>query len=111
VSLTRPEKLVKGNDISLGRGGVDTLSGGVGNDRMTGGIGEDKFVFEPGFGRDVITDFDANPLDGQDHIDATFPGADAVTQVGKHTVIDFGDGDRLTLLNVTASDIDATDFI
>lgn len=101
----------QGDDILLGRGGNDTLTGGVGRDRLTGGSGEDKFVFEEGFGRDVITDFDADPAGGQDHIDASFPGAMAISQVGKDTVINFGDGDRLTLLKVDASTIDATDFI
>jgi hypothetical protein len=38
-------------------------------------------------------------------------GAGAISQVGKNTVIDFSSVDTLTLLNVDASQIDATDFM
>ncbi|WP_299546100.1 Hint domain-containing protein [uncultured Tateyamaria sp.] len=37
----------------------DTLSGGTGNDTLTGGAGDDVYVFNPGDGDDVITDFNA----------------------------------------------------
>ena len=103
----------KRNDILLGMGGDDTLNGGRGNDRMTGGAGFDTFVFSAGFGRDVITDFDADGgVGAQDHIDATYPGSAYVKASGKHdTVIDFGNGDRLKLLNVDPDQIDASDFV
>ncbi|MEX0371770.1 MAG: Hint domain-containing protein [Tateyamaria sp.] len=35
----------------------DTLTGGTGNDTLTGGAGDDVYVFNPGDGDDVITDF------------------------------------------------------
>lgn len=56
-----------GNDRLLGGQGQDTLSGGQGNDRLwgdqandmlTGDAGADRFFFNPGMGRDTITDFD-----------------------------------------------------
>jgi len=35
----------------------DTLTGGTGDDTLTGGAGNDVYVFNPGDGNDVITDF------------------------------------------------------
>ncbi|MDR3175276.1 MAG: VCBS domain-containing protein, partial [Desulfovibrio sp.] len=55
-----------GGDILFGQGGADTLDGGAGNDllvggagndSLTGGAGADVFLFRPGEGSDVITDF------------------------------------------------------
>ena len=46
-----------GNDILNGAGGNDYLLGGIGNDSLTGGVGADVFVFDAGFGNDMITDF------------------------------------------------------
>jgi serralysin len=50
-----------GVDKINGRGGDDTLIGLGGDDRFAGGSGSDTFVFAPGFGNDVVKDFDANP--------------------------------------------------
>jgi Ca2+-binding RTX toxin-like protein len=47
-----------------GNAGANRLSGLGGNDRLTGGSGRDTFVFRPGGGTDVITDF----ADGQDRL-------------------------------------------
>ena len=57
-----------GDDLS-GEDGDDVIEGGAGNDWMNGGRGNDTFVFKPGFGEDVISDFDASPFGGQDRID------------------------------------------
>ncbi|MBA5637430.1 DUF4347 domain-containing protein [Duganella sp. LX20W] len=46
-----------GNDTLDGGTEGDYLFGGKGNDILTGGGGADKFVFEPQFGNDRITDF------------------------------------------------------
>ncbi|MBA5605977.1 DUF4347 domain-containing protein [Duganella sp. FT3S] len=46
-----------GNDTLDGGTEGDYLFGGKGNDILTGGSGADKFVFEPQFGNDRITDF------------------------------------------------------
>lgn len=46
-----------GNDRLSGGKGRDVLEGGKGNDWLTGGAGADTFIFERGFGRDRITDF------------------------------------------------------
>ncbi len=52
-----------GNDTISGGLGDDTINGGAGNDDLTGGTGDaDTFVFSPGNGSDVITDFNANDM-------------------------------------------------
>ncbi|MDP5305746.1 CAP domain-containing protein [Paracoccus spongiarum] len=92
-----------GRDRLAGGDGADTLSGDRGNDLLDGGGGADSFVFARGGGADRIADFrpgtdrlviDPALLRGEtpgglvrDHIRATDAGL----------VIDFGDGDRLTL--------------
>lgn len=102
----------QGNDIIFGRGGDDALGGDGGRDLLVGGAGNDEFVFEDNDGKDKIRDFDANGGEGfQDFIDADFAAVEAITKSGRNTVIDFGDGDTLTLLNVKPSEIDQSDFI
>jgi len=51
-----------GNDTLDGGDGGDTLTGGAGNDTLSGGLGSDEFIFNTGFGNDIITDF-AHGLD------------------------------------------------
>ena len=75
---------------------------------LTGGRGADTFVFAPGYGQDVITDFDA----AQDRleIDSTLLGAvpanDAdvlaafATDTGSDILLDFGAGTSLKLNDV-----------
>ena len=46
-----------GNDIVDGGSGDDEVRGDEGDDTLTGGSGSDTFVFRPGFGNDIITDF------------------------------------------------------
>src|SRR5262249_26420505 len=74
------------------------------------------FVYETGGGDVVITDF--SPAEG-DKIDLTGLSAvddlsgllaDAI-QVGGDTVIDFGNGDKLTLQNTSASQLAADGFL
>lgn len=58
-----------GNDRLYGRGGDDILDGGAGNDKLFGGSdsywsgsgasnGNDTYVFDRGYGEDVVVDFD-----------------------------------------------------
>ncbi len=54
---------MRGDDLLEGFGAADRLEGGPGNDTLTGGPGEDIFVFQPRWGADVITDFDAEGND------------------------------------------------
>jgi len=48
-----------GDDYVDGEAGDDRIAGGAGNDDIYGGAGADIFVFEDGFGTDVIWDFAA----------------------------------------------------
>lgn len=102
-----------GIDALMGGDGHDRLDGGTQNDILTGGQGRDTFVFSTGTGRDVITDFANN----QDYLDfsasaaATFADVQAhMYQSGNDVVIDYG-ADRLTLLNISLGQVDASDFL
>ena len=45
-----------GSDVLRGGVGDDTLNGGEGSDTLCGGLGNDRYVFDRGFGSDVISD-------------------------------------------------------
>ncbi|MCB0969415.1 MAG: calcium-binding protein, partial [Ilumatobacter sp.] len=97
-----------------GYNGNDKLDGGEGDDTLTGGTGNDTFVFTKVlFGDDVITDFD----DGVDMLDFTALGLDetdfTIAQAGADTVLTLisDPGQTVTLLGVTATTIDASDFV
>lgn len=108
----------EGNDVIDGRGGFDTLNGGSGDDILTGGFNADTFVFEDGFGNDIITDFAAtsNPeridLSGvSEFTDFADLQANHLSQSGADTIIDDGAGNTITLTGVDIADLDAIDFI
>ena len=65
-----------GNDSLNGAAGIDSLSGGAGNDRLIGGagndsldggVGTDRFIFDKGFGKDIITGFVASGAGPRHH--------------------------------------------
>ena len=99
-----------------GDGGNDSINSGAGNDTVTGGSGADTFVYRAGHGADTATDF--RRTDG-DKIDlagvagiTSFAALQAkITQSSPNTVIDFGNGDTLTLTGVNATSLLASDFI
>lgn len=95
-----------GNDHIDGRGGNDWIMGGEGRDRLTGGKGSDYFIFYPGDGKDTIVDFDPDGGEGrQDFIDvATVPDFDIVRD-GKDTLVIYGEGDVIRLLDVRKSHV------
>jgi Ca2+-binding RTX toxin-like protein len=105
-------------DALIGNGGNDTLNGRGGDDTLTGGAGSDTVVFAPGYDRDTFTDMAAGAGLG-DAIDLTaFSTVRSLnhvlaraTQQGADTVIDFGNGDTLTLSNVNRANLVADDFI
>jgi Ca2+-binding RTX toxin-like protein len=106
------------NDTLSGGSGFDVITGGSGDDNMTGNFNADQFVFQDGFGTDVITDFDA--LNNYERIDLS--GVAAITdlvdlttnghlsQVGADAVIDDLLGNTITLLNVNVADLGQFDF-
>jgi len=47
-----------GSDYLYGGNGNDDLNGGGGVDVLSGNSGADRFIFEQGFGRDAVQDFD-----------------------------------------------------
>ena len=106
-----------GNDVLVGGKGNDTLAGGAGNDTLIGGLGADTFVFKPGDGHDIFTDFshgqgDKIDLRGFADIDA-FADLD-LDVVGNDTVLNFGAGGRITLQNTVENNhtkLAAHDFI
>lgn len=108
-----------GGDVLYGGAGSDRLLGLRGNDILTGGAGADSFTFRATDGADRITDFqdetDSLRLDtGLWHGDKTV--SDILSEFGSRSkgayVMDFGNGDVLTLKGVAAKDImDDIDFI
>ncbi len=108
-------------DYLIGGRGADTLDGGAGNDHiigdagddvLTGGDGADIFVFAGG--DDTITDFAAGEdilLLGaqlwQAEVNPFAALQDDVQVQGGNAVVDFGDGNTLTLTGVSdISDVD-----
>ena len=101
-----------GRDRLFGQNGNDVLDGGAGNDVHVGGSGRDTFVFTGRFGRDTIRDFDPDT----DRIDLS--GAAGSPGFGDLSFRTIGDDlsigvgrDRILLLDVARSEIDAGDFI
>ena len=110
-----------GIDLLLGNGGADKLNGGVGNDKitggagadvMTGGTGVDTFIFGNGHGNDRVMDFSLTSGDKLRLDDALWGGvamksAGIVSQfaskVGTEVVMDFGGGDVIHLVGLTAT--------
>lgn len=102
-----------GNRLDGGAAG-DTLTGGAGDDVLTGGAGADRFVFAPGDGFDVITDF--APAAG-DLIELRGYGLSSfealsinISQVDDGVALDFGASNQIMLAGVAAADLDADDF-
>lgn len=118
-----------GNDLVKGGDGADTIDGGVGNDRLYGGnhndyisgglgadrvwgdAGVDRFHFESGDGQDVIMDFDAKGGGSkQDYLSLVETDTFTIIKSGRNTVLDFGEGDTLTLMGVKASAFTVADI-
>lgn len=100
-----------GNDRFFGSRNGDILYGAGGQDTLRGGKGEDWFLFGHGDGRDVVLDFDANGGEGKQDFIRQFSNDFEIRRDGENTVIDFGGGDTLTLLDVRRSQISSADFM
>ena len=116
----------QGNDTITLNGGNNVIDGQGGNDTMNGGTGNDTFVFGPGFGNDLINNFDADNAGGQDLLDiSAYEFADGDLSGVVISVGDFVAGglldtrvtigtDQFTLSGVNgvlANSITAQDFI
>lgn len=91
-----------GYDTLRGSAGNDTLDGGWGGDLLVGGAGVDTFVFRENYGADKIFDYQV----GVDRlmIDDDLLGRsvaefydDIIRETPNGVVLDFGDGDKLTI--------------
>ncbi len=96
-----------GRDQLLGLGGNDTLTGGAGFDRLTGGNGNDAFVFDGGFGRDRVNDFEAGDhiVLGDKYWNGMSSAANLVKAYGEindqgDAVLTFGKGDSVVFVGV-----------
>jgi trimeric autotransporter adhesin len=102
-----------GNDILVGNAGNDTLVAGNGKDIFYGNGGSNTFVFGTGMAQDAIMDFQHN-RDVVQFDPALFANYAAVlqdtSQVGANTVIQYDATHSLTLENVTASSLSASNF-
>ncbi|MGV6850126.1 MAG: calcium-binding protein [Marinibacterium sp.] len=107
-----------GSDVVDGGKGNDALNGGKGNDTLSGGTGDDTFVFQKGFGRDKIADFDATS--NGEKIDLS--GVQAIKswndlknnhlkESGDDVKIDDLNGNTIRLLDVDIADLGGQDFI
>ena len=108
-----------GNDLDntiTGNIGNNVLNGGLGDDTLLGFGGNDTFDILAGAGSDTIEDFsggvgagDVVVLDG--FALGTFSAVHAaMTQNGANTVLNLGNGETLTFLNVLKSAFAANDF-
>ncbi|MDM3871337.1 CHRD domain-containing protein [Porticoccus sp. W117] len=101
------------NDDSLtGDDGDNVLDGLAGDDTLTGGAGSDTFVVREGSDADTVTDFDIDNdvIEVNDLVaDAAAALALAVNDSG-NAVIDFGNGDVITLTGVDAADLTEANF-
>ncbi|MGV3550615.1 hypothetical protein [Rhizobium sp.] len=101
-----------GNDTLIGGKAEDLINGGKGNDTLTGGNGPDMFVFYRGADKDTITDFDAKGGEGrQDFLYMNQVLSFTEREIKGGIVVDFGQGDEVTLLGVTKHDFSRADIL
>lgn len=106
-----------GNDRLYGEDGKDALVGGAGNDILKGGAGADSFRFIGSWGSDKVVDFE----NGSDRIDLQGAGLsfnelsiaqrDADGDGRADDVVIKADGQSISLLNLKASLVGASDFL
>ena len=104
-----------GDDRIFGGKGNDTISGDAGNDTLSGGPDDDIFVFAPGDGNDIISEFG----NGNDSIDlSAFEDIDSfndlsVEQQEDNVVIDLSGqgGGTIVLSDFDIINLYASDFI
>ena len=100
----------KGDDHLKGGRGADQLKGGPGDDLLSGGKGKDTYVFAGEFGNDIVKTYKG----GHDLIDLSGTGVGSfdelkalMAEVGNRVVIDFGNGDGLSIVKTTIAGLEA----
>ncbi|WP_169151108.1 calcium-binding protein [Azoarcus sp. TTM-91] len=94
-----------GNDLLNGEAGNDTLDGGTGNDTLNGGRGNDTYLLRAGSGIDVINAYDLYNV-ATDVVRFEGINADGLTALrteGTSLIIEYGNGDQVSLLNYYTS--------
>ena len=100
------------DDIMRGGAGRDRLNGGLGDDNLGGGSGADTYIFQNGWGNDIIADFE----NGLDLIDMRqVAGANSysdlvVTFESGSTFVRFG-GNEIRLFAESFANIGSEDFL
>jgi len=108
-----------GNDTLFGGRGRDTLEGGGGDDRLLGEEDADRFVFNDGFGNDIIADFQTSGRKEKIDLDGVST-IRSFRDLKNNHLSENGDGDvvisdnrgnSITLEDVSIADLSANDFI
>jgi Ca2+-binding RTX toxin-like protein len=101
-------------DTLVGGNGMDVLYGDAAGDTLTGGGGKDRFVFNNGFSRDRITDFEI----GTDVIDLTsYSGVSQFSDlsIGKNSagdaLVSVVGTDAIVLEGIAKADVEEGDFL
>jgi hypothetical protein len=92
----------KDNDVLHGEDGDDTLSGDFGDDVLVGGAGADMFMSFGQTGVDKVMDFSASE---GDYVFIEPGTTYSLVQQGGDTVVNFGEGHRLVLVDVQLSSL------
>lgn len=104
------------DNVLRGGAGTDRLIGAGGDDTLSGGSGADTFVFAPGFGHDIITDF---AVGGANHdvieIDNAFFAnltelLSACEQQGSDVVVSVDANTSITLQHLNKGSLTEHDF-
>jgi len=102
-----------GSNSFNGGGGDENFNVGAGKNTLNGEKGSDIFVFGPGFGKNIVTDFGrGDHIKFEGGVFANFQAVQgAMHQVGADTVISLGADHSITLQGVSASSLHASDFL
>lgn len=85
-----------GNDALSGGGGIDFLDGGAGDDKLYGWGGSDTYVFDRGYGHDIVVERDTAPISSDDTVlfgSGINPADVAVTRYNDNLILTMRDTD------------------
>jgi serralysin len=97
---------------AIGGAGNDHLRGNIADNTLTGNAGNDQFIYRTGSGQDTITDFSTGDRVNLVGMGISFAQIQALgSDSGSSFVINFGNGDTLTLQHVSEASLTAADFM